>query len=135
LEPNAISGILIEGNQSIVENNTLININFGISISGDTSRVYGNQIINFSGDGIRPQGSFINVESNTIKNCYAVNANHDDGIQSFNLYGDRFEYNTIRGNTIINYEDINQPFRGSFRVLGVLMVLSQLDDRKQPHRR
>lgn len=115
---NAISGILIEGNQSIVENNTLININFGISISGDTSRVYGNQIINFSGDGIRPQGSFINVESNTIKNCYAVNANHDDGIQSFNLYGDRFEYNTIRGNTIINYEDINQPFRGSLQGIG-----------------
>lgn len=114
----AISGILIEGNQSIVENNTLLNINFGISISGDTSQVYGNQIINFAGDGIRPQGSFINVEANTIKNCYDVNANHDDGIQSFNLSGGRFEYNTIRGNTIINYEDINQPFRGSLQGIG-----------------
>lgn len=113
-----VSGILIEGNHSIVEHNTMLNVNFGISISGDTSQVYANQIINFAGDGIRPQGSYINIESNVIKNCYDVNGNHDDGIQSFNLYGGRFEYNTIRRNTIINYEDENQPFRGTLQGIG-----------------
>jgi parallel beta-helix repeat protein len=114
----SVSGILIEGDHSVVEDNILLNVNFGISISGNSSQVLRNRITNFAGDGIRPNGSFINVESNIIKNCYDVNANHDDGIQSFNLNNERFEFNTIRGNTIINYEDINQPFRGALQGIG-----------------
>lgn len=54
-----------------------------------------------------------------MKNCYAVNANHDDGFQSWAINGDPPERVVLRGNTIINYEDPGQPFRGSLQGIGL----------------
>lgn len=77
-----------------------------------------NSVTNFSGDGARVLGSYILVEGNNIKNCYAVDANHDDGIQSFTTGGIVANHNIIRNNIIINYEDINQPLRGDLQGIG-----------------
>jgi parallel beta-helix repeat protein len=61
---------------------------------------------------------------NIVKNCYDVNENHDDGFQSWSV-GDSGDVGTgvvygivLRGNTIINYENAEQPFRGALQGIG-----------------
>ena len=43
-------------------------------------------------------------EYNTLKNFYDVDGNHDDGIQTFTLTGERFDNIVIRGNYILSRE-------------------------------
>ena len=111
-------GIRILGKQVLLLNNQLTNVHFGITISGDSSQAIGNSVINFSGDGMRPLGSDLLLEGNTIKNCYDVDANHDDGIQSFTSPGVPLRRVVLRGNTIINFDDPNQPLRGPLQGIG-----------------
>jgi len=111
-------GIRMEGDNFKIDRCRMKNISFGIDCIGDSITVSRCIIENFSGDGIRVLGSDILIEDNVIKNCYDVDDNHDDGIQSFNL-GQYDLYNVkILRNTIINYEDINQPFRGPLQGIG-----------------
>lgn len=111
-------GIRITGNQALVQDNQLTNVHFGIAAAGDSIQAIGNSIVNFSGDGMRPLGNDILFEGNTIKNCYAVDGNHDDGIQSFTSIGNPYYRVTLRGNTIINNEDPDQPLLGSLQGIG-----------------
>jgi parallel beta-helix repeat protein len=58
-----------------------------------------------------------------VKNCYDVNANHDDGFQSWSVgpggVGTGVVRGTVlRGNRILNYEDPNQPHRGTLQAIG-----------------
>jgi len=115
---NVSDGIYILGDSIEIHNNNIRNIGFGITLSGDYIHVVGNVVKNFSGDGLRVLGSGCLVESNIIKNCYAVDENHDDGIQSFTSGGLIVDNNIIRGNTIINYEDPNQALLGSLQGIG-----------------
>ena len=112
------NGIRYFGKQGLILNNLFTNTRFALTLSGDSSQAIGNSIINFSGDGIRPLGSDILVEGNTIKNCYDVDANHDDGIQSFTDPSDPFYRVVLRGNRIINFDDPNQPLRGPLQGIG-----------------
>jgi len=64
------------------------------------------------------QGSYNLFEHNLIKNSYKIDDNHDDGIQSFTTNGVIVDNNIIRSNTIINYEDPNQPLRGDLQGIG-----------------
>ena len=114
----ASDGIYIKADSITISNNLIRNIRMGISMVGDHLQVIGNRIINFSGDGIRLLGSNNIIESNIIKNCYSVDANHDDGIQSFTSGGLTVDNNTISRNTIINYEDPNQALLGSLQGIG-----------------
>jgi hypothetical protein len=75
-------------------------------------------IDNFSGDGMRILGSYISFRNNTIKNCYDVDENHDDGIQSFTTNGYVVDHNEIIGNTIINTDDSLRPLVGSLQGIG-----------------
>lgn len=111
-------GIYANGDSINVFNNTVSNVNMGISAKGDYIIAKNNKVINFSGDGMRILGSYILFESNTIKNCYDVDENHDDGIQSFTTTGLVVDNNTIRNNIIINFEDPNQPLRGPLQGIG-----------------
>ena len=118
-EWNAVgSCIKIAGNKSMVENCTCLNIDEGINISADSCTVRNNEIINFGGDGMRGQGSYLLFENNIVKNCYDIDGNHDDGFQSFTSVGNPFIGNVLRGNIIVNYEDVNQPFRGTLQGIG-----------------
>ncbi len=112
------SGIHIKGNHVLVQDNILTNVDMGITLVGDSCQAINNQVINFSGDGMRPLGAYLLLEGNTIKNCFDVDDNHDDGIQSFNLGTYDVHHVTIRGNTIINYEDPNQPLLGPLQGMG-----------------
>lgn len=115
---NASDGIIIEGDSMLIENNYLKNVDMGITASGDHIQANHNVIENFSGDGMRMQGSDVIFEGNTIMNCYAVDANHDDGIQSFIIGEGVFRNNIIRSNIILNYVDENQKLLGALQGIG-----------------
>lgn len=113
------NGITANGDNMTIRRNYLKNVDFGISVSGDFALVSGNIVENFAGDGMRGLGNDLFFEYNTVKNCYAVNANHDDGFQSWSINDDPpRERVVLRGNTIINYTDPNQPFRGTLQGIG-----------------
>jgi len=106
-----------------IRDNYLLNVNFGISVDASDSLVAGNLVENFAGDGLRGLGDRCTFEYNTVKNCYNVNANHDDGFQSWSVGPDGVGTGEVvgvvlRGNTIINYEDPNQPHRGALQGIG-----------------
>ena len=115
----ACNAISASGDCMTIRGNYCKNVNFGISLSGNSGRVSSNTIENFSGDGMRGLGNDLVFEYNLVKNCYAVNSNHDDGFQSWSINDDPpRERVVLRGNTFINYEDPNQPFRGTLQGIG-----------------
>jgi hypothetical protein len=111
------------GKHVIIRNNYCKNVNFGISSSGDSCLVEYNTIENFAGDGLRGLGNYNTFQYNIVKNSYDVNGNHDDGFQSWSVGEEGVGTDTVwgvtlRGNTIINYEDPNQPHRGTLQGIG-----------------
>jgi hypothetical protein len=120
----AKNGISASGTNMIIAGNSLLNVNFGISVGASHSVVKHNLIENFAGDGLRGLGDYTTFEYNTVKNCYDVNDNHDDGFQSWSVGSDGrvgtgvVKGIVLRGNTIINFEDPNQPFKGTLQGIG-----------------
>lgn len=115
----ACNAIQISGDCVTVRDSFCRNINFGISVSGNSCLISGNVVENFAGDGLRGLGNDLVFEYNVVKNCYDVNANHDDGFQSWSINDDPpRERVVLRGNTFINYEDPDQPFRGTLQGIG-----------------
>jgi parallel beta-helix repeat protein len=118
------SGIAVSSNRVVIRDNILTNVNFGISVSGDSCRVERNTIRNFAGDGLRGLGDDGEFLYNYVSGCYAVNANHDDGFQSWSEGADGsvgtgvVKRVKLIGNTIINYTDAAQPFRGTLQGIG-----------------
>lgn len=118
------NGVRVDGTNMKISNNNLINVNFGISVGASHSLIERNSITNFAGDGMRGLGDHTVFQYNTIKNCYDVNDNHDDGFQSWSRGSDgkvgtgSVKGIVLRGNTIINFEDPNQPFRGTLQGIG-----------------
>lgn len=116
-------GMSLPGNKMAARNNVFRNVNFGISVTGDSCLVEYNTVENFAGDGLRGLGDYCTFQYNRITNCYAVNGNHDDGFQSWSVgddgVGTGVVYGVIlRGNTIVNYEDPKQPFLGTLQGIG-----------------
>ena len=120
----ACNGIQVDGRKMTVRNCIFRNVDFGISVSAADSMIEGNTVENFAGDGMRGLGDNTTFQYNTVKNCYDVNRNHDDGFQSWSHGEDgrvgRGEVRGIvlRGNTIINFEDPEQPHRGTLQGIG-----------------
>ncbi len=120
----AKDGISVSGSNMTIAYNKLRNVDFGISVGATHSLIEHNEIENFSADGLRGLGDYTTFQYNTVKNCYDVDSNHDDGFQSWSV-GSNGKVGTgvvkgivLRGNTIINYEDPNQPFRGTLQGIG-----------------
>lgn len=119
----ACNGVNASAADVTVRNNRLDNVHFGISMSGDRAHVVGNRVTNFSGDGMRGLGDDSVFEYNRVANCYDVDENHDDGFQSWSNGPDgvgsgEVRGMVLRGNTIINYENPNQPLRGTLQGIG-----------------
>lgn len=117
------NGIQVDGTRMTIRDNRLLNVNFGISVGASHSVISGNLVENFAGDGLRGLGDYCTFEYNTVKNCYDVNANHDDGFQSWStgpggVGSGEVVGVVLRGNTIINYDDPNQPHRGTLQGIG-----------------
>ena len=119
----ACNGLQVDGARMTIRNNRLLNVNFGISVGASDSLITGNLVENFAGDGLRGLGNYCTFQYNTVKNCYDVNANHDDGFQSWSTGPNGVGSGEVvglvlRGNTIINYEDPDQPHRGTLQGIG-----------------
>ncbi|HEU5076432.1 MAG TPA: right-handed parallel beta-helix repeat-containing protein [Polyangiaceae bacterium] len=119
----ASTGIEVSGTVNTVRDNYLLNVGYGISVSATHSLIEGNVIENFSRDGLRGLGDYTVFQYNTVKNCYAVDDHHDDGFQSWSEGDEGVGTGEVtgivlRGNTIINYEDPNQPYRGTLQGIG-----------------
>lgn len=119
----AASGIGADGERIVIRDNQLKNVNFGISVSASHALVERNVVENFAGDGLRGLGNHSVFQYNLVKNCYDVNANHDDGFQSWSTGADGVGSGEVvgivlRGNTIINSENPDQPHRGTLQGIG-----------------
>ncbi len=120
----ACNGIEVDGERMTVRDCHLQNVNFGISVSASHSLIERNTVENFSGDGMRGLGDHTTFQYNTVKNCYDVNQNHDDGFQSWSRGADgrvgtgEVRGIVLRGNVIVNYEDPQQPHRGALQGIG-----------------
>ncbi len=117
-------GAVINGNSNILRYNHFLNLYHGIQVvDGQHNLIQSNVIENFAGDGIRGLGDYNTYEYNTVKNCYDVDENHDDGFQSWSVGAGGVGTGTVkglilRGNKIINYTDPAQPFRGTLQGMG-----------------
>ena len=114
------SGIEADGTRITIRGNYLKNVDSGISVSASHSLIERNTVENFAGDGLRGLGNHCVFQYNVVKNCYDVNANHDDGFQSWSrgpqgVGTGEVVGMVLRGNTIINNEDPQQPHRGTLQ--------------------
>jgi hypothetical protein len=122
----ASSGIEVGGDDVVIRNNTVQNVRFGISVSGENALIEFNRVINFSADGLRGLGNNSVFQYNVVKNSYVgddQDENHDDGFQSWsngpNGVGTTEVTGVVlRGNVFINSEDPNQPLKGTLQGIG-----------------
>ncbi len=123
-DTKACNGIILGmegGSGQLAKNNYLLNVNHGICTQAQYSIAEYNTIENFSGDGVRATYHDVIVRYNLIKNCYNVNDNHDDGIQTFLVNvgaGAVYRVNLI-GNIIINTSNPSQPHQGTLQGIGI----------------
>ncbi|MHC4640929.1 MAG: choice-of-anchor Q domain-containing protein [Planctomycetota bacterium] len=116
-------GVVTQGTNIRLANNHLLNVDHGFLVIGKHSIVENNIIENFSGDGICALGDHGVYQYNVIKNCFNVDGNHDDGIQSWSV-GDKgvgsgvVKDVLLNGNLIINHSDPNQKYKGTPQGIG-----------------
>ena len=119
------SGLFLESTNTLIENNYIKNINFGMEVRGRYTEVRKNVIENFVGDAIRGLASYCKFEYNLVKNVYDITGyysseegpgNHDDGFQSYTSavggIEEVVEGVVLRGNKFICYTDPNQIEKG-----------------------
>jgi len=118
-------GITAGGTRITLRGNTLKNVDHGINVGASHSLVENNLVENFSGDGMRGLGDYTTFRSNTVKNCYKVDGNHDDGFQSWSVGADGRVGTgevigvVLSGNRFINNEDPDQPMRCTMQGIGL----------------
>jgi hypothetical protein len=121
------SGISLRSVKNVeVVNCVIENIRHGICIEyfSDNSIAMNNTINNYSADGCRLISNNVLFAYNTITNCYKVDDNHDDAIQSYTR-GEDFSAGTgvlsnvvVRGNLIIGTPDADNPLAGNPQGIG-----------------
>jgi len=80
---NKRPGMMLDGIRISVVGNRLTGIGHGILGIADNMLIEKNIVDGFSGDGMRALGDFAVVRGNKIQNCIKIDANHDDGFQSY----------------------------------------------------
>ena len=120
-------GISLRAVENIdIVNCTIENVRHGIAIEyfSDYTVCMNNTVKNFSGDGARIISNHVFFGYNTITDCYKVDDNHDDCIQSYSRGEDNsagtgvLEDVTIRGNLLIGTTDFDNPLAGSPQGIG-----------------
>ncbi len=123
----AAGGISLRSVSNIEINSCSIqNISMGITIEYFSENIYAlnNTVKNFSGDGARIISNNVYFGYNTITDCFKVDDNHDDGIQSYSRGDDNtvgegvIENVVIRGNIIIASTDSSNPLGGNPQGIG-----------------
>ena len=112
-------GVYLDAINSVVRNNKISAVSFGITAVSDNALIEGNEVLNFSGDGIRGLGSNSQYIRNFIANGFKVDDNHDDGFQSWTLDGVPVENVVLDGNRIFyNYNHPNLSLISEIQGIG-----------------
>lgn len=122
----AANGIKTKAPHTKLIDNSIKNMRFGIRVErpASDSLVTGNTVENFSADGMIGLADNCEFSYNTVMNSYLLDpddgdSNHDDGFQSWSTSPATQVSNVIlRGNTIINWTDPDQPFKGNMQGIG-----------------
>lgn len=117
-----------------IQNNRIRNVRHGILGTLSHGVISGNLIDGFRGDGMQFSGtdhSNLRIENNIIKNVYHVDKAHNDGIQFYTIGKTSGKRRTrsdvgkgvisdvvIRGNTIIQHEDVTRQHPGLLQGIG-----------------
>lgn len=121
------SGISLRSVEYVeIVNCRIENIRHGIAIeyASDNTSAVNNTIKNYSADGCRLISNNVFFAYNTITDCYDVDENHDDGIQSYSRGEDNspgtgvLKNVIIRGNLIIGTTDFSNPLKGNPQGIG-----------------
>jgi hypothetical protein len=120
------TGILCYGTNTTLRGNQIRNTKYAIEVmSSATGMVCENNVASgIMGDGIRFLASSGRYEGNMIRDFYGIDNHHDDGLQCWTNgpggVGSGVVRNiVIRGNTIINQTDPNNPFPDTYGVQGM----------------
>lgn len=122
----AANGISTRGGSCIsILNNAVKNVRFGINAGSTEMLVEGNSVNNFSADAFRIVTSKVALKNNTATDSYMSkadgDANHDDGIQLFNVQDTTnglLEDILIEGNTIVAATDLKRAHIGDLQGIG-----------------
>jgi hypothetical protein len=122
----AAGGISVRGVPNVeVINCHITNVSMGMAFSDNSNncRAINNTIRNYSIDGVRLISNDIYFAYNTITDCYKVDDNHDDAIQSYTIGNDGVGTGVIRnvvlrGNLIIGTTNFDNPLAGSPQGIG-----------------
>jgi hypothetical protein len=121
-DAGSANGVTATGDRVTVRNCWIRNVNYGIAVTGQGSRVEHNAVDGFCGDGLRGLGDDEVFEYNLVKNARDVNDDHRDGFQSWSVgpggVGTGVVRNvTLRGNVIIGHEP-GVRFAGTLQGIG-----------------
>ncbi len=123
---NTRGGFLVDGNKISIVGNRLTGTRHAIISMGDNALIEKNIIDGFAGDGMRALGDFSTVNGNKLQNCFHIDANHDDGFQSFSRgpsgqAGAGVVYNlTIENNKIYEWNSPSaNPLRCTLQGIGM----------------
>ncbi len=131
----AADGVFLRNGACLsVARTKILNTRFGVAILSDgkarpaTSMkvlIQGNEIANFSGDGVRPIASDVILRDNYVHDVYVNDAdgdaNHDDGVQMWALDGATYDNILIERNWIQETTDAKRPLQND------LQGISQFD--------
>ncbi len=131
----AADGVFLRNGSCLsVARTKVLNTRFGVAILSDgkarpdTSMkvlVQGNEIANFSGDGLRPIASDVIIADNYVHDVYVSAAdgddNHDDGLQMWALNGATYDNVRIERNWVQETTDPKRPLQND------LQGISQFD--------
>lgn len=106
-QARASDAITMRGSGARVIGNSIMGVNFGITLNGTDSLAERNTVNGFNGDGLRGNNDRITFRANLVTNCVFVGGNHDDGFQSFNLRTDKrpFDGLVIDRNIFVEWTD------------------------------
>lgn len=114
-------GIYLGGPNSIVENSSVMGAYYAIVTYAANSKILNNRVEGFTGDAYRVLGDDSLVSGNSSANCFSIDGNHPDGIQSwaFNNPDGVVSGLIIEKNSIIEWDGSqDNPLRCSMQGIG-----------------
>ncbi len=119
------AGIRLANGGNTVRNSRLAGVAHGI-VGVLQITIENNEINGFSGDGLRALGDHSVVRGNTVRNCFDIDSNHDDGFQSWATKAPEGEARAAQvglvldGNRIIEWDGPeDHPLRGLLQGIGM----------------
>lgn len=108
---NTVTGISLQAPEARVVDCVITVVDHGIVVTGPGSEVDACRICDFRGDGVRMLGNSSLLRGSIIKDSYDIDANHDDGFQSWPITDNNVVFDVvIARNKFVATTDHTRPF-------------------------